>query len=205
MLIEHPRTNINFRNFNGEAPLTISVNNNLEVLVDLLINNERFDPEENCITEKLKSISLMNEILNFDRNHFKVIDFKKLLLTGESFLTLIGSQQFIDSQFISIVINSFYTAEIASFLLDHGVDPNIPDKNGFYPLEYAITLDSIDFICVLINTNKIDFTQIVETKSNLIRICDQQLEGSLKLSSAKKKTYLHIAARSKKTLEKARK
>lgn len=51
MLIEHPRTNINFRNFNGEAPLTISINNNLEVLVDLLINNERYDPEESCINE----------------------------------------------------------------------------------------------------------------------------------------------------------
>ena len=143
-----------------------------------------------------ESLIMMNKIYNYDQEHCKVIDFNKLLPTGESFFTLIASQQFNDNDLISIVINSSNAGEIASFLIDHGVDPNAPDKNGFYPLEYAILLESADFVRALLNSNQINLSQIVELKSNSIRICEHQLEGCLKASSAKKKTFLHIAARS---------
>ena len=94
----------------------------------------------------------MNKLLNYDKENSHLIHLNELLPDGRSFFT-------------SIYSNYDEIDEVCNFLLDHGVDPNIPDKNGFYPLEYAITLDSIDFICVLINTNKIDFTQIVETSN----------------------------------------
>ncbi|KAK8835758.1 Ankyrin repeat and FYVE domain-containing protein 1 [Tritrichomonas musculus] len=99
----------------------------------------------------------------------KTINFNELLPTGESFFTLIASQKSIDSDFINV--NSSQTAEIASFLIDHGEDPNIPDKRGFYPLEYAILLESPSFVRVLLDSNKINLNQIIIIKDCSKRDC----------------------------------
>lgn len=49
LLIKLPKTNINIRNYNRKTALIIAVEKNLEEIVDLIINNEKFDPEESLL------------------------------------------------------------------------------------------------------------------------------------------------------------
>lgn len=46
ILIKSPRVNINHNNFNGETALTRAVESNLTRIIDLIVNNEKFDPKE---------------------------------------------------------------------------------------------------------------------------------------------------------------
>lgn len=205
-LIKSIDNDVNICDSNRKFLLNFAIENKRTKIAKYILDCPNLDPNNIDILEVFsfyvknnndESLIMMNKIYNYDQEHLKAIDFNKLLPTGESFFTLIASQQFNDNDLISIVINSSNAGEIASFLIDHGVDPNAPDKNGFYPLEYAILLESADFVRALLNSNQINLSQIVELKSNSIRICEHQLEGCLKASSAKQKTYLHIAARSK--------
>lgn len=91
------------------------------------------------------SIKLKKVLLDYDKqkNHF--IDFNHLLPNGKSFFTQ-----------ISLEISDL--SEIVQFFLDNNADPNLPDKFGVYPLEYAININSYKFVETLVNTEKIDFS-----------------------------------------------
>ena len=104
----------------------------------------------------------MKEIIEYDENHYHFIDFTQPLEDGESYFT-------------EIPAFSSNIGEIAQFFLDHGADPNIPDKSGEYPLQYAILYNSADFIKVLLDSGKIDYS---------VRMNETH------------ETYLHLAAKS---------
>lgn len=129
-----------------------------------------------------ESIDMMHLIYNYDKDHLQIINFDQLLPSGKSFFTLIAPQQ-------NDVNDSSLEGKIATFFIEHGVDPNKPDKKGFYPLEYAILMKSTDFVRALIKSNKIDFSQFVEVKSNSVNFYENPPEGCLKASKAKKKLF----------------
>ena len=145
-------------------------------IAEYILDCQSFDPKKCDIFAAFtfyiknitdESINMMNKSYKYEK--MKTINFNELLPTGESFFTLIASQKSIDSDFINV--NSSQTAEIASFLIDHGEDPNIPDKRGFYPLEYAILLESPSFVRVLLDSNKINLNQIIIIKDCSKRDC----------------------------------
>lgn len=49
LLINHPETNINQKNYRGYSPLMVSVKYENEELINILINDKRFDPEESLL------------------------------------------------------------------------------------------------------------------------------------------------------------
>lgn len=116
-------------------------------------------------------IDLLTFLINYDREHDNLIDLKKLLPTGKSFFTSLFSD-----------LNNF--KETVNFLLNYGADPNLPDVEQVYPLEYAIRVNSLEFVSALIDSNKIDFSQKVPSKKHY------------DYTDAKYKTYLHLAAES---------
>ena len=144
----------------------IDVNNN-EMLNELL-NNEDLNFNEKCISDtfyhlfidgKKDIINMMTVLNDYAKKHGFNIDLNETLQNGKTLLTSLSS-------FLSNV------ERVASFLLENGADPNLPNKEGVYPLEYAILNKMEGLIHVLIESNQIDYS---------IRI--------------KSKTYLHLAAR----------
>lgn len=51
LLIENPRIDINLRNYNGKTALTLAVTHNLDSIVNLIVTNANFDPEQSCIND----------------------------------------------------------------------------------------------------------------------------------------------------------
>ena len=131
-----------------------------------------FDEKANGFSIKKKmSIEIMTLIYEHDQKHEHLIDFNKPLPNGKSYFTSI--QYFINN-----------IVDVTKFLLDHGADPNIPDSCDIYPLEYAISTNLDEFVHVLIESNKIDYTKQISNKMNFC-------------TNAKYVTYLHLAARSR--------
>lgn len=183
---------MNIYNSDRDFLLNFAIENNRTDIAKFILENPKFDPNTCDILSAFtfyvknitqESIDMLNIIYNYDKEHLQIINFNNLLLSGESFFTLIGSQQY----------DSSLDCKIATFFIEHGADPNKPDRKGFYPLEYAILRESTEYVRALINSNKIDFTQFVDMKNSY----ENPPEECLKASKAKKKTFLHIAARSK--------
>ena len=98
---------------------------------------------------------------------------------------------------------------MVNFFLEHGSDPNAPDKNGVYPLQYAIVNNSKEYVISLLKSNKIDFNQKIRIKKkkcennldhqfvdDLIVFDDKKAKlKSLECTESKYKSYLHLAAR----------
>ena len=114
---------------------------------------------------------ILNELFEFDKKHDKLIDMKKLLPNGKSFFTykpnLPNARNFV------------------KYLIDHGADPNKPDKDGVYPLEYAISTGNTNFVLALIDLDKIDLNikTIMKPKKPDIQ------------PTEKNETLLHLAAK----------
>ena len=97
------------------SPLCAAVLLNFnEDTISIILNYPKFDSRKSDIIRN--SRSLMNLKYDFDCKHDHLID-EKIKEDGSSCL--------IDSKITNNLIN---------FLLDHGVDPNIPDKDGVYTL-----------------------------------------------------------------------
>ena len=64
-------------------------------------------------------------LCKYDEEHKHHIDFKKLLPNDKSFFTIMNP-------------NLRNNGDVASFLLEHRVDPDEPDNFGEYPLKYFI-------------------------------------------------------------------
>lgn len=54
VLLKHPQTNINLQNFDQQTALTIATKNRHRQLVNLIIEDKRFDPNESKLNEALK-------------------------------------------------------------------------------------------------------------------------------------------------------
>ncbi|KAK8838502.1 hypothetical protein M9Y10_033130 [Tritrichomonas musculus] len=113
---------------------------------------------QQLIPDKSTRIEIMEKIVNFDREHSNLINFNQLLENGKSFFTVI-CQDYDEIE------------DVSDFLLDHGADPNMRDRDGIYPLLTAIGLNSSKFVSSLINSEKIVYSQL-----------------------GNKTTYLHVAA-----------
>ncbi|KAK8880443.1 hypothetical protein M9Y10_003117 [Tritrichomonas musculus] len=124
------------------------------------LNCDFTNQDQNRKIEFSARIDIMDELLDYDENHFHLINMNNLLPNGKSFFTSINC----DCQNLE---------DIVQYYLVHGVDPNMPDSFGVYPLEYAILNRSYCFFRNLLNSNRIDMS--VRLKKN-------------------NQTYLHLAA-----------
>ena len=117
------------------------------------------------------SIEIMKGLYNYDQNHDHLINLNSLLKNGKTFFT-------------SIPMNLGNVAETVSFFLENGADPNIPDCDDIYPLEFGMMINSLDYVSPLIDSDKIDFTQKIPSKHEFGYV------------GPKYQSYLHLAAKS---------
>ncbi|KAK8842518.1 hypothetical protein M9Y10_026110 [Tritrichomonas musculus] len=148
--------------------------NSLNILFNPNDQNIQFNQRNlnNGNDEDESLIQVMNKLYEYDKEHDNLIDFSKLLPSGKSFLTAFQS-------------NTGSEEEAINFLLDHGCDPDEPDKYNVFPLQNAINSKLIGVINALVDSDKIDLQKQIPL-----------LNDNEKDSSAKPKytTYLHIAA-----------
>ena len=142
-------------------------------IVDEILNNQMFDYKSyqiiNAFVQSFKDpskvdhhshfakssvVEIMNKIYKFDLSHARLIDLSKLLKNGKSFFTSIKS-------------NYYKIEDVCNFLLIHGVDPNMPDKNGVFPLQHSIEKGLHNLTTFLIDSNKIVLSQLPNGNSYL--------------------------------------
>lgn len=75
LLIQDKRTDINKSNYNQLSPLSIAVEKNMDEIVDLLINNPKFDEEESLLDfsfyiAKGKIASQLSKLNSLDVNYY---------------------------------------------------------------------------------------------------------------------------------------
>ena len=105
--------------------------------------------------KKIKPIKFMNKIYNYDKNHDHLIDLTKLIpKENKSLFTAISCE------------NGYEINNITNYLLENGVDPNVPDENNVYPLEKAIKCNFEKLILALIHSNKIDYSVKIHTSND---------------------------------------
>lgn len=192
--------NISFQT--NKSLLIHSVENRSEKIIDEIIHHESFDPlKSDLLTAFVSTFNYIKEenqegtslydsmvsIFNYDNDHSKLIDFKKLLPNGKSYFT-------------SISYNYSDISQVADFFLQNGCDPDAPDQNGIYPLEYAITLNSVAFVRLLIGTGQIDLNRkltsvILEFVTHTGKVKGPNKNIITKNSVRNNLTYLHLAAK----------
>ncbi|KAK8892562.1 hypothetical protein M9Y10_029795 [Tritrichomonas musculus] len=128
-----------------------------ELNMDIWISQNQVKDEQ-TIPDANSRIEIMERILNYDKENSHLIDFNKLLSNGKTFFTIICQ----DYEEIG---------NVSDFLIDHGVDPNVCDEDGIYPLLTAIGLNSYNFVHSLIHSGKVVYSQL-----------------------GNRTTYLHVAA-----------
>lgn len=75
-----------------------------------------------------------------------MIDFRQLLPNGKSFFTTISPD--IDN-----------LKEVLEYLIQHGADPNLPDKFNETSLHFVIIQSSYKYVDLLFKPNKINLSQ----------------------------------------------
>lgn len=96
----------------------------------------------------------MEYIYKYDKEHKNLIDFTKLLPSGQSFFTV-------------LFFNIDEIGDVTNYLLEHGADPNAPDKFGVYPLENMIRKNIYESFIVLLNSNKVNLNQVIRSETYL--------------------------------------
>lgn len=170
---------------NGQSLLITAVRSESQEIVTRIVNHSNFNPvkselfqafliasyidEETEVAESSEAmINIMNILCKYDSENGKLIRFDNLLPNGKSYFTSIDG-------------NLKNLQELVAFFLDHNVDVNAPDTNGVYPLEYAIGINSFNFVKTLIKSRKVDFSKRLNQKSSSFMGGNNQ-------------TYLHLAA-----------
>lgn len=98
-------------------------------------------------------INQMGELCDFDETHENLIKFNEYLPSGKTFFTSISWS----CQNIGAVVN---------FLVGRGADPNLPDMNGVYPVEYCFQMGNQDFMTSMMHLHNIDLS--VKSSGNCI-------------------------------------
>lgn len=114
-----------------------------------------------------KIAGMLNMIIEYDDKHDYQIKFDQLLPNGESFFTIKQKPM------------PHGIKHYVSFFIEKGVDPNVPNKYGIYPLEFAMETNSVDLFDSLIDSQRIDFSQKIRNKMQ---------------TGSKFILYLHLAA-----------
>ena len=185
---------------NNDVNMTDQIGNSILVnaskicslsIIDEILKNESFDPEKSGInrafyeifmSSKQSKFNIINQLYDYDKEHGNLIRFNEVLHTGRTYYT-------------SIVPTTSGIERLVDFCLEHGADPNIHDSNGVYPLEHAMQINSYDFVNALVRSNKIDYS--IRCEGQLLYYTGTPSKVSLKNAiKGKKKTYLHLAARS---------
>lgn len=175
-LFKQINNDVNIYNERGQSLLFYTIICENRYFLKKILSNDTFDPQKSDLfdtfmkitdLQKIARIDFMNDLLNYDENHSHLIKFNELLPNGKSFFT-------------SINPNLENIQDLVQYYLNHGVDPNSPDRLGVYPLEYAIGCDSPNFVNALLNSNRIDvsirlkgnqtFFHLAATKSYVVDI-----------------------------------
>lgn len=98
-------------------------------------------------------IAQMNELYDFDENNDKLIKLNESFPSGKTYFTSIGQE----------IPN---INQVVNFLIEHDADPNLPDSNGVYPIEYAALMNDQQFINSMIHLNDINLS--IQTSRNPI-------------------------------------
>ena len=162
----------------GDSFLIIAASKFKNKFIDSILNNENFDSKKSCLCKvfnnfysqinedsissffkiepkKIKPLKFMNKIYNYDKNHDHLIDLTKLIpKENKSLFTAISCE------------NGYEINNITNYLLENGVDPNVPDENNVYPLEKAIKCNFEKLILALIHSNKIDYSVKIHTSND---------------------------------------
>ena len=199
-LLSKLNNDVNIYSQAQESLFSYSIRCGSEIFVEEIINNDNFNPDKANIlnafinayskreqdSDKKMRISLVNisddkkidapmELMKllckFDEEHNHLIDFTKLLPNDKSFFTAMNP-------------NLRNNGDVATFLMNHGVDPDKPDNFGEYPLKYFIQNNMIDAAISLIISAEVD----------LIRRFTVQIGNEYIGSTYHGLTYLHIAA-----------
>ena len=145
-------------------------------IIKTILQNENFDSKKsfifNCFIGTLvirnESYEIMKILIDYDKQHDNLINFKSLLPDGTSFFTFIKGTLLDKDDFPNI-------DNIVNLLLKNGADPNLPDKNSIYPLQHALKMKSDGFIIELLNSNKIDLkNQILRNNENYLHLAAYQ-------------------------------
>ena len=168
-LVKLNNNDVNIVSELGTTLLEAAVETGLKSMVTDVLNNETFDAKKSKFIDAFilsfcsrnYSTEIINVLFEFDQTHDHLINFKECLPNGKSFFTILNGRS--------------NAHKIVPFLIQNGADPNAPDKDGVYPLEYAINESITSLANALIETGKIDF--------------------NIKL--ANNKSYLHLASCSK--------
>lgn len=205
---------VNICDFSNKTLLHSAIRNQSDKNVTKILNSDKFDSKKNdflnafissyqyrpLVNNTNNSPTIMKSILEYDKNHDHLIDLTKLLPNGYSFYTIIKSPGNV--------------RRIVDFLLENGADPNMPDIHGFYPLEYAIYVESREFVSALLDSGKIDLKKNIPVKDESIigryknkfnknRVLYPGNEGGKQSqkqiipTKSKYESYLHLAAKSK--------
>lgn len=115
-------------------------------------------------------IDMLDFLLEHDDKH--LINFSELLPNGKSFFTTLSPSA---SNLKDVII----------YLLNHGADPNFPDKFGEYPFQYAIDTLNIQFAEILLYSKEIDLSQRIHFSEKYDDYVSTDVTS----------TYLHFAAK----------
>ena len=172
---------VNIRFQNDETLLVFSSRYGSYDIIKEIIKNPNFDSTKSEINaafvQLLPKFSLWTNMLDFllehDKNH--LINFSQLLPNGKSYFT-------VDS------LNKTYNiGSVVSYLLSHGADPNLPDRFGLYPLQFAIESNNYAFAAALLDSKEIDLSK----KINFSEKYDKYVLTNVT------STYLHLAIKVK--------
>ena len=207
-LIQLVDNDVNMSDFEGKSLLFHSIAHASDDIMTEILNHPNFDSKKSDIlsafiesfgdfnqiqikssrkiaksmkaNNKISPIETMNILCDFDRSHDHLIDFTKLLPNGKSFFTIC---KYGDS----------YDSDICDFFLLNGCDPNQPDADGIFPLEFSI-FNSMGFFYSLIESNLIDYTkQIPLNNNNILNICMDEITDDPLVFGLNYTTYLHMA------------
>lgn len=106
-----------------------------KIIYHIFQNN--LDESKDCLFD----IDSLDILLKYDKEHENFVDLQKFIENNRTYFTSINKNG----------------RKIFRFFLKIGADPNIPDKYGIYPLQYAFFSNFDEEILMLINSNKIDF------------------------------------------------
>lgn len=155
LILKYPKTDINSRNFQNQSPLVLAVKQNDLSLVDDILNDDRFDPEESLFINAL--FASKGEVLMHLASS-KYLDVNRKIIYNSKLIN--------DNQ---------YGPTFRSF----GMKVNGNDQINEYktPLIHAVELHDLDLINIIINHPSFDveksdlglaiYTSIIENEIDI--------------------------------------
>ena len=90
------------------------------------------------------TIDDLEKLIKYDKNHNNYIDLNRTTYNGRTYLTSLNNEM---------------DQKLFSALIKFGINPNVQDKYGIYPLQYAFYICNSNLIRILIKSGKIDYNK----------------------------------------------